>query len=425
MNVLLLFGVMLTLFLIQTPMAIAIGVACLISFALLGDSSLMLLVQRMYGGADSFPLMAVPLFMFAGLLMEKGGLSRRIVDVAQNIIGWVPGGLAAVSVLSAMFFAGISGSAAADTAAVGGLLIPAMLEKGYPKSFAAGVQAAGGSIGVIIPPSIPMIIFGVITGASIGKLFLAGIIPGIIMGVSLIAIITIKSKGQYNASLQPFSKLLLLRSLRGAWPALLAPVIIIGGIFGGIFTATESAAVAVGYAIFTGFFVYKELRIRDLPTLALEAGITASVVMFIIAQATAFSWFMTIQEMPRMLADILLSISDNPVILLLCINILLLLAGSVIETTAALLLFVPVLIPMLPILGIDVVQLGAIVVVNLAIGMITPPLGICLIVASGIAGTPLEKAAKGVLPFLFVLIIDLFLITFWSPLTNWLPALVD
>ncbi len=418
-----LFSLMLGLFLLNTPVAIAIGTACVISFWLLGDTSLMLVVQRMYGGADSFPLMAVPLFMLAGHLMESGGLSRRMVAVAQALVGWLPGGLAAVATVSAMFFAGISGSAAADTAAVGGILIPAMIRAGYSAPLAGAVQASGGSIGVIIPPSIPMIIFGVLTGASIGKLFLAGIIPGVIMGISLIGMNVLLCQ-KHDTGMRSFSLSELLHSMRGAVFALGAPVIILGGILGGIFTATESAAVAVGYAFFTGVFIHRELKVRDIPKLCLEAGVTASVVMFIIAQATAFSWFMTIQELPRQIAELLLGVSQDPVVLLLLVNLMLLAAGAVVETTAALLLFVPVLLPVAPRLGIDVIQLGAIMVVNLAIGMLTPPLGICLIVAAGISGSSLERTARAVLPFLLILIADLLLISFWSPLTTWLPQLI-
>lgn len=420
MTALTLFGLMLGVFLLNAPIAVAIGVASVLCFWLFGDVSLMLVVQRMYGGADSFPLMAVPLFMLAGHLMDAGGLSRRLVALAQSMVGWLPGGLAAVATVSAMFFAGISGSAAADTAAVGGILIPAMVRAGYPKPLAAAVQASGGSIGVIIPPSIPMIIFGVLTGASIGKLFLAGIIPGLLMGASLIGMNVLLCR-KHDAGSASFSLSALLRATRKGVFALGAPVIILGGIMGGVFTATESAAVAVGYAFVVGLFVHRELRLAEVPRLCLEAGVTASVVMFIIAQATAFSWFMTIQEMPQGIAEFLLGISSNPVVLLLLLNLLLLLAGAVVETTAALLLFVPVLLPIAPELGIDVIQLGAIMVVNLAIGMLTPPLGICLIVAAGISGSRLEATAKSVLPFLLILIVDLLLISFWAPLTTWLP----
>lgn len=419
-----LFGLMLGLFLLNAPIAIAIGTASVLAFWLSGDTSLMLVVQRMYAGADSFPLMAVPLFMLAGLLLEAGGLSRRIVDVAHSLVGWLPGGLAAVSVVSAMFFAGISGSAAADTAAVGGILVPAMLRAGYDRPFSAAVQAAGGSIGVIIPPSIPMIIFGVLTGASIGKLFLAGVLPGLLMGGSLIGLIVWQCRGMERLQTS-FCWKQVWHSLRRAWLALGAPVVILGGILGGVFTATESAAVAVAYGLIVGTIVHKELRLREVPKLCLEAGVTASVVMFIIAQATAFSWIMTVQDVPARIADMLLSLTQNPVLLLLLINAVLLVVGTLIETTAALLLFVPVLAPLLPVLGLEPIQLGALMVMNLAIGMLTPPLGICLVVAGGIADTPLERVARASIPFVLILVADLLLIAFFPPFTLWLPSLLD
>jgi len=420
-----LFAIMGLLFIMNAPIAVAIGAATVIVFIIGGDYSLMLAVQRMYGGADSFPLMAVPLFMIAGRLMEAGGLSRRIVDFADSLVGWLPGGLAAVAVVSAMFFAGISGSAAADTAAVGGILIPAMIKNGYPRGFAGAVQAAGGSIGVIIPPSIPMIVFGFLTGASVGKLFAAGLLPGLVMGLSLVAAAAVLSKRAGFARDKSFDPAEVLRCARRAAWALGAPVIVLGGILGGVFTATESAAVAVVYALITGLFVYRKLRLNELPSLFIDASVLAAVIMFIIAQATVFSWYLTVDEFPARLASTLTSISDDPVVLLIIINVMLLLAGTLVETTAALILFVPVIMPLLPTLGIDVIHLGAIVVVNLALGMLTPPLGICLIVSCGLAGTRLGEISIRVLPFLIVLVADLLLITFWPPLTMWLPGLME
>lgn len=421
----LVFALLAGLFLLNVPMAVAIGAATAAGIVLSGDASLALVAQRMYAGADSFPLMAVPLFMIAGQLMEAGGISRRIIDLANALVGWLPGGLAAVSVVSAMFFGGISGSAAADTAAVGGMLIPAMARNGYPPAFAGAVQAAGGSIGVIIPPSIPMIIFGFLTGASIGQLFMAGIMPGILMGCSLIVVAALLSRhGGFQATTGRFSiREVVLATRRAGW-ALGAPAIVLGGILGGVFTATESAAAAVFYALFTGLFVYRKLSLRAMPGILLNASVTASAVMFIIAQATALSWFLTVQEFPATVSAALSSLSANPVVLLLVINLVLLVAGTFIETTAALILFVPVITPLMPALGMDLIHLGAMVVVNLSIGMLTPPLGICLIVSCGLAGTRLGDIAVRVLPFLLVLAADLLLVAFWPPLTHWLPSLL-
>ncbi|UIJ36801.1 TRAP transporter large permease [Desulfobaculum bizertense] len=415
-----------TLFLLNVPIAMAIGAATMLVFALSGPTNLMVAVSRMYAGADSFPLMAVPLFMIAGQVMEAGGISRRLVAFAESLVGWLPGGLAAVSIVSSMFFGGISGSAAADTAAVGGMLIPAMARNGYPRGFAGAVQAAGGSIGVIIPPSIPMIVFGYLTGASIGKLFAAGILPGVLMGLSLIGMTVLLAKRQGLAAVtapEPFSARKILSTGRRAVFALGAPAIILGGILGGVFTATESAAVAVIYALFIGFVVHRELRLKALPKLFINASITAGVTMFIITQATAFSWLLTIEQIPQSISAELLSFAHSPVTLLLLLNLILIVAGTFVETTAALILLVPVMTPLLPSLGIDLIHLGAIVVTNLAIGMLTPPMGICLIVSCGIANTRLADISLRVLPFLLVLLVDLLLISFWSPLTTWLPTL--
>ncbi len=415
---------LLILFAINTPIAVAIGASSVLAILVQGDFPLMMVAQRLFSGTDSFPLMAVPLFMFAGTIMEAGGISRRIIDFANALVGWLPGGLAAVTIVSAMFFAGISGSAAADAAAVGAILIPAMKRSGYDSDFAAAVQASGGSIGVIIPPSIPMIIFGFLTGASIGKLFAAGILPGILIGLSLILVATIISIKHGYSEAVPFSLAEVWRTLKRALLALGAPVIILGGILTGVFTATESAAMAVVYGLLVGMLIYRKIHFRDLFVLFRDGAVTSAIVMFIIAMASIFSWIAAIEDLPARLAGSLLTLSDNPVILLLLINLILLIAGTFVETTAALILLVPMITAMLPALHIDMIQLGVIVVTNLAIGMLTPPMGICLIVSGSISGDSLGAVSKRVLPFLAVLIIDLLVISFCSPLTLWLAGMV-
>ncbi len=415
---------MLFLFAVNAPIAIAIGTASVLGMLIHGEFPLMMVVQRMFGGVDSFHLMAVPLFMFVGVIMEAGGISRRIIDFADSLVGWLPGGLAAVTIVSAMFFAGISGSAAADTAAVGAVLIPAMKNSGYESDFAAAVQAAGGSIGVIIPPSIPMIIFGFLTGASIGQLFAGGILPGVLIGITLIGLSTYISKRKGYAATTRFSIGRVWESFKRAFLALGAPVIILGGILFGIFTATESAGVAVMYALFIGMFVYKKIKAKDLVRLFKDGAVTSSIVMFIIATASIFSWIAAIEDIPAGLAGSLLGMTRNPVMLLLIINLILLIAGTFVETTAALILLVPMITAMVSTLGIDMVQLGVIVVTNLAIGMLTPPIGICLIVSGSISGDDLVAVSRRIIPFLFILLIDLLFITFYSPLTMWLAKMV-
>lgn len=412
------------LFAINTPIAIAIGAASVVAIWIQGDFPLMMVIQRMFGGTDSFHLMAVPLFMYAGLIMEEGGISQRIIDFANALVGWLPGGLAAVTVVSAMFFAGISGSAAADAAAVGAILIPAMKRSGYESDFAAAVQASGGSIGVIIPPSIPMIIFGFLTGASISQLFAAGILPGLLIGVSLIAVSTVISWRRGYAATAEFSTVRIWKTFWRAWLALGAPLIILGGILFGVFTATESAAVAVIYALGVSMLIYRKIGPSDLPRLFTNGSVTAAIVMFIIATASVFSWLAAIEDIPARLAGGLLSLSDNRVVLLLLINLILLIAGTFVETTASLILLVPMITAMLPALGIPMVQLGVIVVTNLAIGMLTPPMGICLIVSGSISGDGITAVSRRILPFLVVLLIDLMIITFFPPITMWMAEMV-
>lgn len=415
---------LLALFAINAPIAISIGVASTLAILIQGDFPLMMVAQRLFGGTDSFHLMAVPLFMFVGVIMEAGGISRRIVDFANALVGWLPGGLAAVAIVSAMFFAGISGSAAADTAAVGAILIPAMKKSGYESDFAAAVQASGGSIGVIIPPSIPMIIFGFLTGASIGQLFAGGILPGVLIGVTLVGVSTFISWRKGYAATTRFSIIQIWQTFNRAILALGAPVIILGGILFGVFTATESAAVAVVYALVIGMFVYRKIKVKDLVHLFRDGAITSSIVMFIIATASIFSWLAAIENLPSHLAGTLLGLTEDPVMLLLIINLVLLIAGTFVETTAALILLVPMIAGMVPSLGIDMVQLGVIVVTNLAIGMLTPPMGICLIVSCSISGDSLSAISRRILPFLAILIVDLLIITFYSPLTMWMARLV-
>lgn len=415
---------MLVLFAMNIPIAIAIGVSTILALLVQGDFSLMIVIQKLFSGTDSFHLIAVPLFMFTGVVMAAGGVSQRLIDLANSLVGWLPGGMAAVTIVSAMFFAGISGSAAADTAAVGAILIPAMKKSGYRSEFAAAVQSAGGSTGVVIPPSIPMIIFAFLTGTSVGRLFAAGILPGLLIGISLIVVSSIISVRNGYSLNTPFSMEGVIQALKSGLLPLGAPVIILGGILSGIFTATESAAVALFYGLFLGLVIYKEISPRDLPRLFSEGAIAAAVVLFIIATASVFGWLAAIEELPAQMADSLLHITDNPIWLLLIINLILLIAGTLVETTAALILLVPMIAAMQPLLGIDLIQLGVIVVVNLSIGMLTPPMGICLIVSSSISGDKLMAISRAILPFLGILLMDLLIITFYSPLTMFLAGFI-
>ncbi len=412
------------LFLVNIPLSVSIAGSSIIAILISGKFPLLMVVQRMVNAVDSFPLMAVPLFMLAGALMDSGGISRRIVNFADSLVGWLSGGLSAVAIVASMFFAGISGSAAADTAAVGSMLIPSMKEKGYKSEFAAAVQAAGGSIGVIIPPSIPMIIYGFITGTSIVKLFAGGILAGVLIGTSLILVsVGISKKYNYGKDVR-FSLRNVWKTFKEAFWAIGATVIILGGILGGVFTATEAAAVAVVYGFIVGKFVYKELQFKQIPKLMLDSAVLAAVILFIISTASIFGWILTMENVPQLVGHYIVTLTSNKIILLLLINLMLLVAGTFIETTVSLILLVPIILPLLPLLGMDPVQMGVVVVTNLAIGMLTPPLGICLIVSAGISKDTIAGVSRAIVPFLVMTIVDLMILTFWPPITTFIPGLL-
>lgn len=411
--------------LLAIPMYLSIGLSTAAAFVL-SDLPLFMIAQKMFDGVDSYILLAVPLFMLAGSFMDQGGMSKRLVNLSESLVGHFRGGLAITSVLSSMLFAGVSGSAAADTAAVGSALIPEMEKKGYDKNFAASIVAAGGSIGVIIPPSIPMIIFAFIANISVGQLFLAGILPGILIGLSLVAVVIYKSKDlPVNTNHTKFSSSKFKQAFKEAFWALGIPFIVVGGILSGIFTATESAAVAVVYAFIISTVIYKELSLKKIYKAAVYSVNISSVILIIISIATVFSWFLSMNNVQELLSNTLLSISDNKYVLLILINIFLLVMGTFVETTAALILFVPVVAPLLAIMGVDPLTSGVMIVTNLAIGMLTPPLGICLIVAGTIAKCNIIQISKAIVPFLLVMIFDLLLITFVPALTTYLPSLYN
>lgn len=408
----LLFGILIVLFFINVPIAVALGLASMIVLMVQDNVPLMVVVQKMFTSTDSFTLMAVPFFILAGKLMEVGGISKRLVDFAMTIVGRMHGGLAMVSVVTCMFFAAISGSGAATTAAVGAIMIPAMVQKGYDKSFSTAIQAAGGTIGVMIPPSVPMILFGVIAGASISDLFIAGILPGIFVGISLILVAYFISRKRGYGKEEKSSGKEIFTSFNRAILAILMPVIILGGIYGGVFTPTEASVVAVVYGLIVGLFIYKEIKWKDLPEVFIQSAVTSAVIMFIISCASIFGFILTREQIPLSITNALLAISDNPIIVLIIINLILLIVGTFLETSAAIIIMAPILLPVTTAVGIDPVHFGIIMVVNLAIGFITPPVGINLFVASNIANLRLEKIVRAIIPFLIILIVDIIIISF-------------
>jgi C4-dicarboxylate transporter DctM subunit len=424
MTSLLLIGLLVGLLAISVPVAVTFGLAAALFLALVTDIPLTLIPQQMFGGTDSTVLQAVPFFLLAGALMDKGGISRRLIHFANVLVGWVTGGLAMVSVLASMFFAGISGSAAADSAAVGSVMIPAMVRKGYAKDFAAALIACAGTIGTMIPPSIPMIIYGVTTGTSIGALFIAGVVPGTLMGLVLMVHAYAVSRRRGYRGLSFPSPREAWTALREASLTLLMPILVVGGILGGVFTPTEAAAIAVFYSLVLGGLVYRELAWSHLPDILLTTGVGTGVVMFLIATSTAYGWILAREGIPLALANSFTGVTGNPWVFLLLANLLLLVVGTVMETVPSIIIFAPVLLPLAKRLDVDPVFFGVLMVVNLSIGLASPPSGATLFVSTAIADEPLERVCRAVWPLFFSMVGLLVLITLVPPLAMWLPGVV-
>ncbi|ASJ56318.1 C4-dicarboxylate ABC transporter permease [Brevibacillus formosus] len=407
-----LFLTLLVLLILNVPIGVALGLSVVVVFMLEGNIPLLVVIQKMFNGTDSFPLMAIPFFLLAGKLMETGGISARLIRFANTIVGNLPGGLAIVAVMGCTFFAAISGSSAATTAAVGGILIPHMVKKGYNVRFSAALHATGGTIGVMIPPSVPMVLYGVAASASISDLFIAGIGPGILVAISLILYSYWISKKNGWGGGEKHTPKEIWEAFKDAILAILMPVIILGGIYGAIFTPTEAAVVAVIYGLVVGLFVYREIKWRDLGEIFVGSASMTAVIMLIIATANAFGYLMTRENIPQEIAQFMLGITDSTIITLLIINILLLILGTFMETAVTIILLTPILLPITNSLGIDPVLFGVIMVVNSAIGMLTPPVGINLLVAGNIAKLQNTEIERAVIPFLVIMIVDLMLITY-------------
>src|SRR5699024_11057264 len=412
---------LLILFVINVPIAFALGITSLIVLLILNDIPLILIPQRMFTGTDSFTLIAISFFILAGTIMEKGGISEKIIEFAYALVGHIKGGLGHITVVGSMFFAGISGSAVADTAALGRITIPEMIKRGFSKSFATGIQSTAGAIGIIIPPSIIMILFGTVSDASVGQLFLGGVIPGVLIGLALMVAVYIIAKKRDYPTEERSSFRNVVKSFWSSFPALLLPVIILGGIMLGIVTPTESAVVAVLYGLLLGFFYYKKLKLTDLPEVFYDSAKVSAMVMFLVANASVFAWVLTSQRLPQELAEWIGSLSTNPTIVLFLIAAIFLIVGTFLDTSAALIIVTPVLIPIAQVAGIDMVHLGVISVIALAIGLATPPVGLNLFVSAGIANVGLAEASKGLVPFLLAMVIALALLILFPGLVLFLP----
>ena len=407
----LLFGSFFLLLALGVPIAIAIGLTVVVVLSS-NDISLLVVPQRMFAGADSFPLVAVPFFILAGDIMAKGKVSEKMVQFADSLLGFVKGGLWVVAVLASMFFAAISGSGAATTAAVGTPLLPELKKKGYDPAFSAALIASGGCIGVIIPPSVPMVLYCVMADQSVARLFLNGFIPGIMMGGILIAIgLFVAYKNNYPNG-APFSASNIASTFRGAIWGLATPLIILGGIFSGYFTPSEAAVISVDYALLVSVFVYRDMGWRQIIDIFMRSAITMSIIMLIIATSTAMGWIMANWQIPKIIAENILAVSNNKYVLFLLINIVVFIAGFFMETASALILLTPVFLPLVQQLGIDLIHFGVVMVMGLSIGMVTPPVAINLYVASTISGLSLEKISKAVIPMVISLLLVLLAVTY-------------
>lgn len=421
----LLFGVFLVTMLIGLPIAFALCLGALAVLWMTGFLVPQLVVQRIFAGMDSFPIMAIPFFVLAGALMETGGISARLVRFSNCLVGWIAGGLAHVAVVASMFFAGISGSAVADTAAISSTMIPVMKRRGFAPGFSAALIAAAGVIGPIIPPSIPMVLYGSIAGVSIGSLFLAGIIPGIFMGLSLMALIYIMAKrGKAFPKPEPRpTARTLLDAFVAASGALVMPFIIVGGILSGVFTATEAAVVAAVYAFVVGMFVYRELKWRDMSEILYRASVSTAMVLVIVGIANLVGFILSMNQIPEAVAKLFTDTFTTQIAVLLVINILLLIVGCFIDGGSAIIIFTPVLMPMVAKLGIDPIFFGVMITINLMIGTITPPVGLSLYIAGGVAGLTLEQMSRAIIPFLLLEVAVLLVITFFPEIVLVVPRM--
>jgi len=417
---------MVLLFFIGIPVAFSLGITGLVAFIAEQGTriNLAIMTQRMMYGINNFVLLAIPLFILAAKLMNTAGITKRLFDFANHLVGYLPGGLGHANVVASLIFSGMSGSAVSDAAGLGTIEMKAMLDAGYDRDFSAAITASSSTIGPIFPPSIPFVIFGVASGVSVGKLFLGGVIPGVLMALALMVMITIYAHRKGYPRMESFSLRMIGRSFKGAFLPLLTPVILLGGIWTGYFTPTEASAVAVAYAIILGLFVYREISLRELGAIFVNTMKETAALGFIICGGSFYGWLLMRSGIPIRFAETIAGVSQNPYMILFLISLFLLVVGCFIETVVAILILTPIFVPIIDKVGIDPVHFGLIMVLNLMIGLLTPPFGVVLFVLVKVANIPFGRLVRATLPFLIPLLAVLFLITVFPPLVTMLPNLL-
>ncbi len=409
---------------VNLPISFSIGLATLLAMLCSIDflPAVTTIAQRMVGGVNSFSLLAIPFFILSGLIMGRGGVAKRLIECAMALIGMLPGGLALVNVLSCTLFGGISGSAVAATSAIGSFMIPEMEKKGYDKNFATAVTATAATTGMIIPPSNILIVYAIASGGvSISALFVAGYLPGLLIALFLMLVCTIYAinNNSPRESVLPIN--IVIKKIGAALPSLFLLFIVIGGIISGVFTATEAGAIAVIYSLFLSLVVYREINLKELPDIALKAGGITAIVMFLIATSSAMSWILSYENIPQMISELLLTISENPLIILLIINLMLIVVGAFMDMTPAVLIFTPILLPVAESLGMSPIHFGIMLVLNLSIGLCSPPVGAVLFVSCSVGKTSIEKIIKPMLPLYFAMFVALMLVTYIPAISEFLP----
>jgi C4-dicarboxylate transporter DctM subunit len=424
MSIAVLFGLFFLLAILGTPIAVSLGASTFVTLLLFTDISPIEVSAMMFTKIEHYSLMAIPMFILAGNLLSKGSAANRIIEFAKSIVGHLPGGLPISAIFASIIFAAVSGSSPATVVAIGSIMFGAIMQAGYPKKYAVGTIATAGSLGILIPPSIVLIVYGVTAEVSIGKLFMAGVVPGIMLGIMMMVVTYIGAVrlGFKREEPQPFK--IRLKKMKDASWGLMTIVIVIGGIYGGIFTPTEAAAVAAMWAFFISVFIYKDIKLKEIFSVSLESAKTTAMIMFIIANAMIFAHFLTIENIPQMITQSLISANVDKIMFLLLVNIILIVAGSFMEPSAIIMILVPLLLPVAVALGIDPIHFGIVITINMELGMVSPPVGLNLFVTSGLTGMSIKDVIVAAFPWTMTILAGLLLVTYIPEIALWLPNLM-